>query len=131
MRHSHDHAVDACSAGLVNDGFKGRDKHFTALQAKTFLWWPLPSQEVFKSERKNRYFDPKQCTNMDTQWTTLKRIQGLLAAANLVDLIKRASKVLLSTSVNRMIPGVSIFWRIHWHWSTLLMNINSTPMWPQ
>lgn len=131
MRHSHDHAVNACSAGLVNDGFKGRDEHFTALQAKTFLRWPLPSQEVLKPAQKIDIFDPKQCNNMDTQWITPKRIQELLAAANLVDLIKRASKVLLLTSVNRMIPGVSIFWRIHWHWSTLLMNINSTPMWPQ
>lgn len=37
MRHSHDNAVDTCRAGLVNDGFKGRNEHFTALQAKTFL----------------------------------------------------------------------------------------------
>lgn len=37
MRHSHDHAVHDCSARLVDDGFKGRDEHFTALQAKPFL----------------------------------------------------------------------------------------------
>lgn len=37
MRHSHDHAVDTSSAGLVDDGFKGGDEHFTALQAKPFF----------------------------------------------------------------------------------------------
>lgn len=54
-------------------------------------------------------FDPKECNNVETPGFALKVMQELLVAANLVDLIKRASKVLLSSSVNRRIPGVSIF----------------------
>lgn len=52
MRHPHDHTVNACSARRVNNGFKSRDEHFTALQTKTLFWWPLSGQEVLKPRHK-------------------------------------------------------------------------------
>lgn len=52
MRHPHDHAVNAGSARLVDDGFKGGDEHFAALQTKTFLRRPLSGQEVLKPGHK-------------------------------------------------------------------------------
>lgn len=54
MRHPHDHAVNAGSARLVDDGFKGGDEHFAALQTKTFLRRPLSGQEVLKPGHKKK-----------------------------------------------------------------------------
>lgn len=47
---------------------------------------------------------------------------------DLVDRIILARRVLFSSRLNCMTPGVSNFCLIHWHCSTSLMNINSTPM---
>lgn len=49
-------------------------------------------------------------------------------AAYLIERTRRANKVLFSSFVNFITPGVSNFCRIHWHCSTSLMNINSKPM---
>lgn len=66
MRHPHDHTVDACSARLVNNGFKGRDENFTALQTKTFLWGPLSGQEVLKPGHNKAQFTAVQMMNVFT-----------------------------------------------------------------
>lgn len=47
---------------------------------------------------------------------------------DLVDRIIRPKRVLFSSRLNFMIPGVSNFSLIHWHCCTSLMNMNSTPM---
>lgn len=47
---------------------------------------------------------------------------------DLVDLIILAKRILFSSWLNCMIPGVSNFFLIHWHCSMSLMNINSTPI---
>lgn len=47
---------------------------------------------------------------------------------DLVDLIVLFKRVLFSSGLNCMIPGVSNFSLIHWHCSMSLMNINSTPI---
>lgn len=53
------------------------------------------------------------------------------AKTDRVERTSLASKVLFSLSVNFMMPGVSNFCLIHWHCSILLINMNSTPIWPQ
>lgn len=47
---------------------------------------------------------------------------------DLVDRIILARRVLFSSRLNCMTPGVSNLCLIHWHCSTLLMNMNSTPI---
>lgn len=49
-------------------------------------------------------------------------------ATDLVDRIIRPSRVLFSSGLNCMMPGVSNFCLIHLHCCTSLMNMNSTPM---
>lgn len=46
---------------------------------------------------------------------------------HLMERTSLASKVLLSSLENFITPGVSNFWRIHWHCSTSLMNMYSRP----
>ena len=48
MRHPHDDAVDASSAGTVYDHLKSGDEDLAALQTKPLLRRPLPGQEVLK-----------------------------------------------------------------------------------
>lgn len=48
VRHPHDHTLHATLTGDIDDGLEGGDEHFTALQTESFLWRPLPLEELLK-----------------------------------------------------------------------------------
>lgn len=133
VRHSHDYTLHSALTGNVDDCLEGWDERFTSFQAESFLWRPLLLEKLLKPANKRWrccftlslgsifcmpwMLQLLRCVEEDEKRRTY-----------LVDLIIRPKRVLLSSRLNVMIPGVSNFCLIHWHCSTSLMNMNSTPM---
>lgn len=143
MRHPHDHALHSALTGHVDDGLERRDERFAAFQTESFLWRPLPLEKLLKPV--NRWWcccftlwlriTPPPCPETPpaaalhacaVNYRCVEECEG--TQTDLVDRIILARRVLFSSRLNCMTPGVSNFCLIHWHCSTSLMNINSTPM---
>lgn len=52
VRHSHDDALHSALTGNVDDCLEGRDEGLTPFQAESFLWRPLPLEELLKPVNK-------------------------------------------------------------------------------